>query len=288
MNNIRKILSDPYYLDLHLAAVSAINQIGEALWYDGHFIRRYEVAKRYLEEVRPDVVGDFVSGFSRLHPGPNFKTLEIRSVFEAAIHSKIAEIVSSLDEKDLETHENAKFGRDLVWDHPFFVDLQLKLAPTVSEMVGDKLTPSYNFLSLYRENGKCEPHMDEPCSMYTLDYCIDQSDLWPISFSDIIDWQSLGDQGSIAQSRKTRLSNLSYSSYVLEPNDALLFCGSSQMHYRDTIPNRGFCDLLFFHYYPEGCEELVRPKLWHRFFGISELKPLCDLFSDSPEDGLSS
>lgn len=56
---IKTKLRDPAYLDLHLAAVSAIRKVGVERWYDAHFHRRFQVARVYLAQVRHDLVGDF-------------------------------------------------------------------------------------------------------------------------------------------------------------------------------------------------------------------------------------
>ena len=59
----------------------------------------------------------------------------------------------------------------------------------------------------------------------------------------------------------------------------MVFSGSNQWHYRDRIPRtheRNFCDLLFLHYVPVGCDELLMPGGWHEYFQIPELLPLTD------------
>lgn len=55
-------------------------------------------------------------------------------------------------------------------------------------------------------------------------------------------------------------------------------CAGSQWHCRDPITPGGFCNLLFFHYLPAGCEGLVDPLRWADEFAIPELAPLVDLF----------
>ena len=60
----------------------------------------------------------------------------------------------------------------------------------------------------------------------------------------------------------------------------------SQWHYRRPKVAGGFCHLLFFHYYPEGCADLVEPSRWAAHFAVPELGPLCDLFGHPNHDGL--
>jgi hypothetical protein len=63
--------------------------------------------------------------------------------------------------------------------------MQRELVARVSDLVGEEVEPSYNFLSLYTRMGIFEPHLDAPSAKWTLDICIDQSEPWPIYFSQI-------------------------------------------------------------------------------------------------------
>ncbi|MEL7444667.1 MAG: hypothetical protein AAGK02_02505 [Pseudomonadota bacterium] len=284
---IKERLKDPAYLDLHMVAVASINKVGAVPWYDAHFLRRFEAAKHYLAEVRPDAVDQFVAGFAPLRPPFGYEIETVNQVFDERTRSRIVEIARNIPQTDRETHENRSFGRDLVWDHPYFLELQAQLVPLVSDLAGRELVTGYNFLSLYGGSGKCDPHMDEPISMYTLDYCIEQSEGWPIHFSDVVEWPTVENSQNWKPSDVLEDPDIAWTTHTLEPNQALLFNGSSQWHYRDNINPGGFCNLLFFHYYPAGCENLVWPRQWHKHFDIPELEPLCELFGDGDADGLS-
>ena len=80
---------------------------------------------------------------------------------------------------------------------------------------------------------------------------------------------------------------LDFREHRLEPGQALLFNGTSQWHHRRPRAQGSLCNMLFFHYYPEGCENLVMPHRWLAHFGIPELGPLCDLFTHPGHDGLA-
>lgn len=292
-DSLKTKLRDPAYLDGHLAAVRSTHAVGRAEWYDSKFLRRFEVARRFLTEVNPAALDVFTRAFDQLKPPPGFKVAVLDNLFDGATRQRILEISRSIrfekPEADRQTEWEARnFGRRVIWDHPYFLELQRDLLPRVSGLAGCDLRAGYNFLSLYGGAGLCTPHMDEPISMYTLDYCIEQSGEWPIHFSRVVDWPTVETFRSFDAEAMKRDPALAFEPHVLQPNQALLFNGSSQWHYRDSIAPGGFCDLLFFHYYPAGCEKLVLPRLWHEHFDIPELRALCDLFEDEdrrePED----
>lgn len=281
---IRTKLRDPQYLELHLAAIAAARSVGSAPWYDSWFLRCLETAKRFLAEVRPDALEEFLGGLEALHPPVDFKVTVLDGLFDPATRARILEITG---ECHAEMHKRNKqacdeyedFGRQVIWDHPFFLQLQSELVPRVSELAGRPVEAGYNFLSLYGGTGKCAVHMDEPKSMYTLDYCIDQSEEWPIHFSKVTDWPTLETMREFDAEAVKSDPELEFAPYILRPNQALLFNGSSQWHYRDNIAPGGVCHLLFFHYYPAGCEMLVDPLRWDEYFDIPELQPLCDILA---------
>ncbi len=65
-----------------------------------------------------------------------------------------------------------------------------------------------------------------------------------------------------------------------EPEQAAIFSGSSQWHYRNRMPpgpGRQFCELLFFHYVPAGTRDLVCPDKWAELFGAPELAGIVEV-----------
>ena len=284
---VKTKLRDPDYFALHLQAAAAIHAAGRFPWYDSNFVRRVEAAKLYLAEVRPDALAAFLNGFEPLRPKADFEVRDLKGLFDPETRARILDITRSArpGSSRQDQFERKNFDRLVIWDEPFFVELQRGLTERVSELAGQSLEPGYNFLSLYSGSGVCDPHMDEPYSMYTLDYCIEQSADWPIYFSKIVDWPTLETVRDWDADRLKTNASLGFQSKVLKPNDAVLFAGSSQWHYRDAIMPGGFCSLLFFHYFPAGCEALVTPARWCDHFDIPELGPLCDLFGDMAADG---
>lgn len=289
IHDARARLRDPAYFALHLEAVAAIRAVEEMGWYDSQFLRRLEVARRYLAKVRPDRLEAFCAGFDAVKPPADFRETVIADIFDAATREAIMATSRSagIEPSDKQARENADFGRDVLWDLPFFLELQEQVRPRIEAIVGTPLVSSYNFLSLYGASGKCDLHMDHPDAMYTFDYCIEQDAVWPIHVSRVVEWPTAAFAQGFDPETVIADPDYDFAEHRLQPNEALLFNGSSQWHYRRPKVDGGFCHLLFFHYVPAGCEALVNPRLWAGHFGISELQPLCDLFARPEVDGLA-
>lgn len=242
-------------------------------WYDSHFLRRFEAAKRFLAVVDPERLAEFSESFQRLRTRPDFTVKRIDSVFDSRTFDQIIETVHTLPYVAFEHYESGTFGRSLLRRYPFFTELQATLTARVSELVGEAVSPSYNFLSLYRGVGRCDPHLDEPISKWTLDICIEQSVEWPIFFSQVTDWPSARAEIPSTIEELRAEPDLEFESVVLSPNQGAIFSGSAQWHFREPAAGGRFdyCHLLFFHYLPEGSEPLADPKQWAAHFDIPEL-----------------
>ena len=247
-------------------------------WYDSRWLTSFARAKQYIARHCPQRLEEFDSAFARLRTAPDFKVQEIMPLFDAATHQQLKDCIASLDKAGLEFHEIRDFGRLIFHDHPLVTELQHQLTPRVCEWVGELVEPSYNFLSLYSDMGICEPHMDAPSAKWTVDYCIEQSAPWPIYFSAIQPWpeQWLDTQDNWEQRVKQAPGQV-FTPHVLQEQQALVFSGSSQWHYRDAMPRlhqRNFCHLVFFHYIPAGMRPLTEPENWAELFGIAALNAL--------------
>lgn len=244
-------------------------------WYDAVWLNRYVAAKKVIERVRPELLESFMQAFEPFRTRPDFAIRQLDRVFDDATMEKIKELVRTLNIQRLEAHEARAMGRFVVHDDPYFTELQASLTDRVSELVEEKVEPSYNFLSLYTKMGVCPVHMDAPEAKWTLDFCIEQSEPWPIHFSEIQPWpEDFPYEGEDWQDWIKKDAGLRFESYSLEPGKAVVFSGSSQWHYRDQLAQTGpkpFCNLLFFHYVPAGLRELSRPKNWPRLFDLPEL-----------------
>lgn len=247
----------------------------ELEWYDSIWLNRYFDARDILSKVAPSRLPDFEAAMAVFRTDPSFEVKSVRGFLDARELRDIRETIAAIPREKLELHEVKAFGRLVVHRWPPFVEMQARIVDFVSELAGERVEPCYNFLSLYSWRGVCEPHLDTPSAKWTFDLCIDQSAVWPISFSPIIPWPE--DREALVEgwrAIKDGRSDYAFQSLELEPGDALLFSGANQWHMRDPIPamgRRSFCDLLFFHYIPEGTAELAQPRNWARLFDVPEL-----------------
>lgn len=271
---------------LYLAAMTAIHNARQIDWYDRNFHKRYAAAIAYLTVVRPESVPLFASGLAPLRTRDDFSATRLRNVLSSANFDEVVKYVDAIRPSQTAKSANREnelngFGRELVRNHPFFTDLQAGLTSLVSGLAGEPLVPSYNFLSLYGSGGRCATHLDHPSAKWTLDICLDQSCEWPIAVSGVMNWPSISAGGQLEGGPK-QIPRSSFANYVLQPNDALLFSGSSQWHFRDAIPNvaGAYCHLLFLHYKPAGTGNLDDHETWADHFDLPELDVLFDLMGD--------
>ncbi|MFT5483377.1 MAG: hypothetical protein ACI9GW_002034 [Halieaceae bacterium] len=247
-------------------------------WYDSPWLSAYLQARDIVKSVSAETLEEFEQTLSVFRTRPDFQVCQPKQVLDAEVIEQLKQLIKNLDPTTLEKHELLQFGRMVVHNHPGINIIQARLADKVSELVGEEVEPSYSFLSLYNNLGKCEVHMDAPDAKWTLDMCIEQSALWPIHISQIQPWVEDTDwvEPDWHQQITSDPTN-KFEEFVLQENSAIVFAGSSQWHYRDRIPRvqkDNFCHLLFLHYIPKGTKELSKPKNWSRIFNVPELNTL--------------
>ncbi len=256
-----------------------MNRKGPKLpWYDARWLGMYCAAKAYMRNRGPERLATFERALEPLRTRASFETCFIRGLLDDTQIERCRAEIRRLGDTDLDKRELFRFGRQIADKLPLFTELGADLAPLVSDKAGEKVEPTYNFLSLYNNLGKCELHLDSPYSKWTLDICIDQSGEWPIFISDVIEWPEhlVTKPGYSAQSA-LHDSRLKFRAFHARPGDAILFSGSSQWHYRERIPVTGpanYAHLVFLHYVPAGMLELAAPENWARQFDEPGLEPL--------------
>jgi hypothetical protein len=245
-------------------------------WYDSPWLKAYTRARHLIQHVCPGRLAEFENAFTCLRTRPDFRVQHFPKLFGDEVMARIKQTILGVHRTQLEMHETRSFGRFVVHDHPYFTELQHSTVDIVSEAVGEPVESCYNFLSLYTKQGVCPVHLDSPQAKWTLDFCIDQSEPWPIHFSQVVSWpENFQYDGEDWQDIIKNSPQLRFSAYSLEPGQAVVFSGSSQWHYRDPIPatpgREQFCRLLFFHFVPKGMNHYINPKSWAKFFDIPEL-----------------
>jgi hypothetical protein len=155
--------------------------------------------------------------------------------------------------------DDDNFVRTYAHNPPYLVNVHRQLTDFASEVFGIKLKPSYVFLSMYKENGICPLHIDRPQCFRTIDLLIRSTatEEWPIRIgkamtdeqrAEIID-SGAGHPKEEADIQRI-IESEEWTDVNLNPNDAVLYSGTNQWHYR---PHRlkGTADLVFFHFVPE-------------------------------------
>jgi hypothetical protein len=247
-------------------------------WYDSLWLSAYVLAKDFVAENHPQKLQEFVGAFNVFRTRPDYKIKHLPRLFDDETITELKQIMSKLEFDDKTKGELMSFGRFVEWNLPYATSLQEQVTDLVGDIVGEPVEPCYNFLSLYKELGVCRVHMDAPFAKWTVDLCIEQSDVWPIHFSKIVswpeDWQNPGEGWE--DQIKNDPSN-EFESFEMREGEAVIFSGSSQWHYRNSIErvrDTNFCHLLFFHFIPAGTSALTKPANWKDLFDIPELAGL--------------
>lgn len=190
------------------------------------------------------------------------RPLVMRELFDKETHGTIVRYVNefvplfplSADRKD--TDNPNKFGRRYAHNLPFLVDIHHQLADYASDIFGEKVKPSYVFLSMYDKGGRCPLHIDRPQCRYTIDYLIQQetSESWPISIGRQMsdkerDSIEIG-HPQTSEEIQAVIDSQDWTTCLLNPNDAVCYSGTNAWHYRPTA-SLGTADLAFFHFVPE-------------------------------------
>lgn len=190
------------------------------------------------------------------------KPLVIKELFDKDTYTTILKFMDNwlptvrLDSDRSAPDSPAKFGRRFGHNIGFFVNIHHQLTSYASELFGEKVKPSYSFLSLYDKGGQCPLHIDRPQCRYTIDYLIrqEQDDPWPIAIGpQISDKERNSIEVSHPQTpeeRQTVIDSVDWTVCNLRPNDAVCYSGTNAWHYRPTKSD-GSADLVFFHFVPE-------------------------------------
>ena len=183
-----------------------------------------------------------------------------RQLFTDEVHETLVDFVDERAQFLPLRHDGEIFSRLMAHNVGIFRHLHNQLTDFASEHFGEKLKPSYSFLSMYDDNGIFPLHIDRDQCRYTVDYLIrqDHPEPWPIYVSEPISDEertAATESGSAHPEDEYQIARIkrahTFAKVELRPNDAVLYSGTHQWHYRDRIQSTA-ADLAFFHFVAEG------------------------------------
>lgn len=181
-----------------------------------------------------------------------------RQLFDPITHEALKAFIRDRVPMMSVSVDTSEYIRRYVSNVPYLVNIHRQLAGYASEAFGEPVKPSYVFLSMYDDGGICPLHIDRPQCRYTIDYLIDQdqSEPWPIRIGGVMTddqltaiLESQQVQPTTPEAIAERIAAEEWDEVLLSPNDAVLYSGTHQWHYR---PERlkGTASLAFFHFVP--------------------------------------
>jgi hypothetical protein len=120
------------------------------------------------------------------------------------------------------------------------------LTPTIREITGRDLLPTYDYLRIYREGDICRVHYDRPSCEHSLSLTLD--------YSDGVVWElDVGKAKSEPSARvEEDFGEESFASLRMNVGDAVLYQGTSHRHGRVRPNPNGWSVHLFLHWVERG------------------------------------
>lgn len=190
------------------------------------------------------------------------RALILRELFDNETHIKMQEHLRALAPFVHSFVDDDSFNRYYLHNPSFFVNIHHQLTDFASDIFGERVKPSYCFLSMYKNGGKCALHIDRPQCRYTIDYLISKSteDVWEICVSEEMEDSEIKNiKNPVPSTQKdieAVINKHSWDTIDLHPNDAVLYSGTHSWHYRPE-KLEGTADLIFFHFVPESFNDTL-------------------------------
>lgn len=151
----------------------------------------------------------------------------IKNLFDKKTHSFIMRELSLTPNNEIYWDSERSRTTSVYNRYSKFSNLLLPIARKIFE--DDTILPSYALWARYLGSGGfLERHKDSNACTFTIDYCVNQFEPWPLVIED--------------------------EEYILQSNEALCFMGEDQEHWRTEWKPGNVVDMMFFHY--------VRPDHW--------------------------
>jgi hypothetical protein len=183
----------------------------------------------------------------------------IKELFEPDVHQSI---IDFLNEKSSFLHldfDKETFNRRHGHNIPFLKDIHDQMGDYASEIFGERLKPSYCFLSMYENGGICPLHLDRPQCYRTIDYLVwqESNQPWLIRIGKHMsdeEVHAINEHGQChyddLESASAVISSEQWTEIHLSPNEAVCYSGTNSWHYRPEL-SKGKCYLVFFHFVKE-------------------------------------
>ena len=150
----------------------------------------------------------------------------IKNVFSDKEHEELKNIMKNWP---MPPEWDESLGRHLV-SSPVIDEYAEKLIPLAKKIFNNEnIKLSYSLFARYQGPGaNLYRHVDDNACTYTIDLCLYQTEPWPIGISH----------------------NGQDKEYTLEENEAVLYYGNDQEHWRPKFPNPGsqHVAMIFFHF----------------------------------------
>ncbi len=179
----------------------------------------------------------------------------IKELFDTATYRTILDFMEQIVPIMPKDVDPTGFNRTYAHNVPFFQNIHHQLTDYASDLFGEKVKPSYVFLSMYNKGGQCPLHIDRPQCRYTIDYLIrqEQKTPWPIAIGPSMtdaERDTIEHPHPEGNQIKEVIKTVDWTEVHLNPNDAVCYSGTNAWHYRPT-KSKGKADLVFFHFVPE-------------------------------------
>ncbi len=182
----------------------------------------------------------------------SFEPRIIKNLLEQKQLESFRARIALIKESGNYTHDNKYFMRDMLQNDPFFVKIHnLLMNPLAQTFFPVPVMPSHSFVLMYDGGkGNFNIHVDQSYCEWSLDVCVSQSHVWPIYINS--KFVMPGEPGTVNfetyEQEEIEKLHREGTPYELSPGDALLFCGSTQPHWRKKNADGAFCDMVLFQF----------------------------------------
>lgn len=154
----------------------------------------------------------------------------LRNLVKVERCKKLAEELDAINRAGLTVKDNMCPISDSIYRADNIEKLALELLPTVEQITGLKLLPTYSYSRIYRTGEVLKPHRDREACEISLTINLDQEgENWPIYMADPTS-EGEGVATLVTDKETFHVSNIQ--ECFLLPGDAVLYRGCEKIHWR--------------------------------------------------------